>query len=114
MTLSQPENSTKMTPHMIAATMHAPMYPPKPDWGMIRAAGAMNTKLPTMTIGILAPMGPRPKLWMNVHMPLTNSADATSRAVCTASRPTPAEMSRGAGRVWKRMMSACCKPKARR
>ena len=74
--------------------------------------GAMNTKLPTMTMGIFAPMGPSPKLCMNVHMPLTKSADATRSAVWAASSPTPADISSGAGSVWNRMINACCRPNA--
>ena len=111
-TFSQSENSTNTTPHTMAATMQAPMYPPKPACGAISRAGAMNTKLPTCTMGIFAPRGPTPKLCTNVHMPLTNSADAIRMDVSSGPKPRPPAMSSGAGRVWNRMSSACCRPKA--
>ena len=79
---------------------------------MISSAGAMNTKLPTMTIGILAPKGPTPKLCTNVQMPLTNRADAIKIEVSTGPSPNPPAIKSGAGSVWNRISSACCKPKA--
>ena len=98
-TFSQSEKSTNTIPHMMAATMHAPMYPPNPACGMIKRAGAINTKLPTITMGIFAPKGPTPKLCTNVQIPLTNRADAIKMDVSTGPMPNPPAMRRGAGSV---------------
>lgn len=79
---------------------------------MMSSAGDMNTKLLTKAIGMRAPRGPTPKLWMMVQMPLTNRLQAMSRACSAAGRPSPVPMRMGAGRVENMITSACCKPNA--
>ena len=106
-TFSQSENRPNTIPQMMAATMQAPMYPPNPACGMMSNAGEMNTKLPTKPIGMRAPSGPTPKLWMMVHTPQTNSEHMMSRPVSAVLRPKPPAIRIGAGNVENMKISIC-------